>query len=261
MHQMPRKNFLENFSPKANFMLGVLSTVFVAVVVGFFILLYIVLKGGIVTTATTQKAAVANTNAAANTNKAPAIAVDSSKVKTDGEPFIGKADAPLIIAYWTDYQCPFCQRNEQQAMPQMIKDYVDTGKAKLIFKDFAFLGADSNTIGQYSRAVWAAAPDKYYDWHKAMFDAQGTENTGWATKDKILTITKTVFDDATTSKIDGLVTSDGATYLTAMAADKAEGTSLGVNGTPAYVIGTQLVSGAQPYATVIKTAIDQELAK
>ena len=38
--------------------------------------------------------------------------VDISKVKIDGEPFIGDLNAPVTIAYWSDYQCPFCKRFE-----------------------------------------------------------------------------------------------------------------------------------------------------
>ena len=181
------------------------------------------------------------------------IAVDISKVKTAGEPFVGKVDAPVTVAYWYDYQCPFCQRNEQVAMSQLVKDYVDSGKVKIVFKDYAFLGPDSQTLGQYSRAVWEAAPDKFYLWHKAIFDNQGTENTGWATKEKILSITTGVLGANVTSKVSQLVATKGTDYQKQMEADKTEGTQMGITGTPGAIIGTQLVSGAQPYASFKKT--------
>jgi len=180
---------------------------------------------------------------------------DVSKVKTDGEPFIGSANAPATIAYWYDYQCPFCQRNEETAMPQLIKNYVDTGKVKLVFKDYQFLGPDSQTLGQYSRAVWAAAPDKFYQWHKAIYDNQGTENTGWATHAKIMSITTSVLGASIASTVNQLVKTDGAAYQKEMDADKAEGAAMGVSGTPAMIIGKQFVSGAIPYAQ-IKAAVE-----
>ena len=190
-----------------------------------------------------QAAVVANPQ-----QPAAPIAVDVSKVKTDSDPFIGNANAPVTMAYWYDYQCPFCQRNEEDTMPQIMKNYVDTGKLKIVFKDYQFLGPDSQTLGQFSRAVWATAPDKFYQWHKAVYDNQGTENTGWATQAKILSITTSVLGASDTSKVVALVKSNGAEYQKEMDADKAEGTAMGISGTPGAIIGKQLVSGAQPYA-------------
>jgi protein-disulfide isomerase len=196
--------------------------------------------------------------AAVNPGQQAAQTADISKVKLTGEPFIGSATAQVTIAYWYDYQCPFCQRNEQTAMPQLIKEYVDTGKAKIVFKDYQFLGPDSQTLGQYSRAVWAVTPDKFYLWHKAMFDNQGTENTGWATQAKILSITTSVLGASDTSKVVAAVKANGTTYQQQMDADKAEGSAMGISGTPGMIIGKQLVSGAVPYAQM-KTAVDTVL--
>ena len=187
------------------------------------------------------------------------VAVDSSKITTTGDPFIGNPNAPLTIDYWFDYQCPFCQQDEENSIPQLVADYVNTGKVRLVFKDYAFLGTDSQTLGKYARAVWAVAPGQFYQWHKAIFDNQGTENTGWATQAKILAITTTVLGASDTAKVAQLVSANGATYQQQMDADKSQGTSYGISGTPAMVIGTQLVSGAVPYAQ-IKSAVDAALA-
>ena len=189
---------------------------------------------------------------------APQIAVDIRKVKTAGAPFIGNPNAPVTVAYWYDYQCPFCKRNEEATMPQLVTDYVDTGKVKIVFKDYEFLGPDSQTLGQYSRAVWNVAPDQFYKWHKAVFDNQGTENTGWATKEKIQSITSGVLGAAVTSKVTQDVTANGASYQKIIDSDKSEGAQMGITGTPGAIIGTQFISGAQPYAS-FKKAIDVAL--
>lgn len=198
------------------------------------------------------------TQAAPGTQGQPsAQSADISKVKIAGEPFIGNPNAPAV-AYWFDYQCPFCKRNEQDAIPQLIKEYVDTGKVKLVFKDFQFLGADSQTLGLTARAVWDVAPDKFYAWHKAVYDNQGTENTGWATADKIRSITQGVLGSSDTDKVLALAKTNAVTYQKIMDADKTEGGSFGVSGTPSIVVGKQLVVGAQPYNS-IKQAIDAAL--
>jgi protein-disulfide isomerase len=189
----------------------------------------------------------------------PALqAGDVSNIQTDGEPFIGNLTAPVTILYWYDYQCPFCQRHEQTVMLQIIKEYVDTGKVKVVFKDYQFLGPDSQTAGLASRAVWETAPSKFYEWHAAMYDKQDEENSGWGSKADVLALTKTVLGAADASKVEQLLGSNEAAYQSEMDADKAEGSALGVNGTPGTIIGTELISGAQPY-TVFKQAIDSAL--
>lgn len=195
---------------------------------------------------------------AANPQQQAAPAVDISKVKIDGEPFIGNANAPVTIAYWYDYQCPFCQRNEEETMPQIVKNYVDTGKAKVVFKDYQFLSEDSQRLGKVSRAVWELVPSKFYQWHKAVYDNQGKENTGWATDAKILSISTGVLGAADAQKVMQLAVTNAAAYQKEMDADKAEGTAMGISGTPGTIIGKELISGAQPYAA-FQAAIDTAL--
>jgi protein-disulfide isomerase len=190
----------------------------------------------------------------------PSTAVDASKVNMKDVPFIGKATAPLTIVYFFDYQCPFCQQHEKVSMGPLVKEYVETGKVKLVFKDFAFLGADSQTLGQYARAVWAYAPDKFYDWHHAVYVNQGAEHSGWATPAEIARIGTPILGADGVAKVAALVKANGAAYQKAMDADKAEGSALGVGGTPAMIIGTMFVPGAVPYADV-KSVIDAQLAK
>lgn len=186
------------------------------------------------------------------------VAVDVSKVKTDGEPFIGNVNAPVTMAYWYDYQCPFCQKAEQETMPQIIKNYVDTGKVKIVFKDYQFLSEDSQRLGRVSRAVWEAVPSKFYQWHKAVYDNQGIENTGWATDAKILSITTEVLGAADAQKVMALASKNADIYQKEMDDDKAEGAAMGITGTPGTIIGKQLVSGAQPYAA-FQSAIEKVL--
>ena len=185
--------------------------------------------------------------------------VNADQVSSTGNPTIGDANAPLTIAYWFDYQCPFCKQNELTVMPQLIKDYVDTGKVKIVYKDFSFLGPDSDTLGHWGRAVWAVAPDKFEAWHKAVYDNQGEENTGWATSADIQKITASVLTAAQTAQVAQLAVADATQYQNAMNADKQEGTQDGVEGTPALLIGDQMVAGAETYAQV-QAVINAQLA-
>src|SRR3989338_11020633 len=92
----------------------------------------------------------------------PQVAVDIKDVKITGDPYIGKENAPVILAYWSDFQCPFCKAvetggvqgiNVAPSIPSLIQKYVDTGKLKIVFKDYAFLSEDSTTAALYGCAV------------------------------------------------------------------------------------------------------------
>jgi len=114
----------------------------------------------------------------------PTSKVNVKDVLMAGEPFIGDPDAPITIAFWSDFQCPYCKSFEvgheqiptPAAMPEIVKNYVSTGKAKIVFKDFAFLGPDSDTAALYGRAVWELYPAQYIAWRIAMYEAQDGEN-------------------------------------------------------------------------------------
>ena len=194
----------------------------------------------------------------AEADQPAAPAADIAKVKLEGEPFIGDANAPVVMAYWFDYQCPFCRLAEETVLPELIKDYVDTGKVRIVLKDFQFLGPDSETAGLAARAVWEVAPGKFREWHKAMFDKQDDENAGWGTKDDIMALTKTIAGiDA--AKVEELMTSRAADYDGKMRADQAEGNAMGVGGTPSFLIGKQMLFGLPLYRQ-LKAAIDEVLS-
>lgn len=199
---------------------------------------------------------------AARAPDVPAVAeapptVDFAKVSLDG-PFIGDPNAPVGMAYWFDYQCPFCRQVEQQVMPELVKSYVETGKLRIYFKDYQFLGADSFEAAVASRAVWEAAPELFGAWHTALFNKQDRENGGWGGRDDIVALLTTI-EGLDAKKVEQLMTANADTYLASIDRDLQEGGRFGIQGTPGAVIGTQLISGARPFET-FRDAIEQVLA-
>ena len=126
-----------------------------------------------------------------------------------------------------------------------------------MFKDFAFLGPDSDIASRVARAVWQVAPDKFREWHKAMFDHQDQENAGWGNESDILALTATI-PGIDVAKVKDVLTSKASDFDKAMQADASEGYSMGVGGTPSFLVGKDMMVGAQPYAT-LKAAIDAQL--
>lgn len=184
-------------------------------------------------------------------------AVNVKDVKTDGEPFVGKANAPLTMAYWSDYQCPFCKQFETTVLPTLMQKYVDTGKLKIVFKDFAFLGPDSTTAALYKHAVWDLYPDKFFAWNEAMYKAQDQEHGGFGDEASILKLIATI-PGLNASKLKAQVAAKKTEYESAITASQAEGGRFGIGGTPGFIVGTRSIDGAQPLQA-FTAAIDPQL--
>ena len=181
--------------------------------------------------------------------------VDIKNVNLDGKPFIGKPNAPITIALWGDYQCVFCKKFETETLPQLIRDYVDKGKVKIVFLDFPFLGEDSLTAAVYGRSVWKLYPAQYFAWRTAMYKAEdGSGDQGFGDSSSIDALNATVagLDSA---RISADVKANKAVYEAAANEDRAEGQKHGISATPSFIIGTELIQGAYPYAT-FQTALD-----
>lgn len=176
--------------------------------------------------------------------------VNIKNVKTDGEPFIGQANAPVTIAEWSDYQCPFCKEFEITTLPLIIQNYVDAGKVKVVFKDFPFLGPDSMVDAEYARAVWALYPTQFAAWRTALYAEEPQENSLNATDNLafLAKVTNSV-SGINLPKIKAAVAANQSTYDAAINADRTEASDFGIQATPSFVIGTQMIAGAYPYST------------
>lgn len=199
----------------------------------------------------------------AGTQQAAAPKVDIKDVKTDGDPFIGNPQAPVTIAFWSDFQCPFCKSVEvggvpqiptPAALPEIIKEYVDAGKVKIVFMDFAFLGDDSTTAALYNRSVWKLYPDQYFTWRTAMYTAQDEEHKGFGNAASIDKLTATI-SGIDAARVTADVQANKSVYQAEIDADKAEAQKVGINATPSFVVGTTVLAGAYPYAN-FKAVID-----
>ena len=199
--------------------------------------------------------------AATTGQQAAAPAVDIKNLKTNNEPYIGSASAPVTMAVFFDYQCPYCKQLDLTVMPQIIANYVQTGKVKVVFKDFQFLGNDSIAGAEFGRAVWEAYPAQYGAWLTAMFNAQDEEgDKGFGNQATIVAMVKTQFPTMDTTKLVNLISTNKAKYDAEIDADRAEGASYGIQGTPSIIVGNTLLQGAQTYQTVANL-VDAQLKK
>jgi protein-disulfide isomerase len=155
----------------------------------------------------------------------------------------GNINAPSTIIVFADFQCPFCKKLYDDVEKQLIQEYVDTGKAKFIYKNYAFLGPDSTTLAE---GLWCSGEqNKYWEYYDYAYSHQGRENGGWGNKENVIKMATDMGLDQTsfTSCM------DTGKYKDTVAQELQEGKDLGIQGTPAMLINNQLIVGAQPYTT------------
>jgi protein-disulfide isomerase len=92
----------------------------------------------------------------------------------DGHPFRGRPDAPLTLAEYTDYLCPFCERYFSQTMPALLEKYVRTGQVKFVVHDFplASLHPTAPRGATATSCVAEQGATRFWQMHDALFQAQ-----------------------------------------------------------------------------------------
>lgn len=93
-------------------------------------------------------------------------------VGTGDLPFLGKANAPVILVEFSDYQCPFCTRFYQGAEAQIKKEYVETGKVKIYYRDYPLTQIHPGAQKGAEAARCAGDQGKYWEFHDLIFENQ-----------------------------------------------------------------------------------------
>ncbi|MBM3233295.1 DsbA family protein [Candidatus Pacearchaeota archaeon] len=177
---------------------------------------------------------------------------DTKVEVTEGDsPVKGSKSAKIAIVEFSDYECPFCKKFYIETYKQIVKDYVDTGKARIVFKDFPLsIHSKAQKAHEAALCVKEQLGDMgYFKMHDKLFENQESlsiENyKKWARE-----------FDSSGVKFDQCL--DTGKYESKVKENLAYGQQLGVTGTPAFFINGKPVRGAQPYE-VLKRLIDAEL--
>jgi protein-disulfide isomerase len=186
------------------------------------------------------------------------VAGQGKFVSVDDDPVLGNANAKVTIIEFGDYQCPLCRLFWREIEPRIKKQYVDTGKVKLVFRDFPIQQIHPEATMAAMAAQCAADQGKYWEYHDKIYREQdrGTDDL---VRFKAADLKKWAADirlDVTA--FSGCV--DSGRYKDEVAKDFADGVAVGVQGTPMFFINGRVVAGAQPFP-VFKKMIDEELAR
>lgn len=104
-----------------------------------------------------------------------------------GQPTLGELNAPVTIVEFGDFKCPACKEWGEIILPQLEKDYIDTGKIKFSYINVMFHGEESKLTSLAAESVFKNFPNEYWDFHKNLFKMKHTETV---TSEKILELAK-----------------------------------------------------------------------
>ena len=175
-------------------------------------------------------------------------------------PMLGRADAPVTLVEFSDYECPFCQRFFAMTFPALKKDYVDTGKVRYVFRDFPLDQMHPQARRLAEAAHCAGEDGKYWEMHDVLFRGQKVLAPSQLDEQAHLVgLNKAKFDDCLSS----------GRYAAMVQRGLVDGAAIGAQGTPSFVVGKTKagdlvegtpIRGAQTLE-VFRQIIEQKLAE
>jgi protein-disulfide isomerase len=180
-----------------------------------------------------------------------------------GATALGNNNASIAIVEFADYQCPFCAKFNNETKNDIITNYVNSGIARFVFKDFVVndLPKDKLSTLAAEASYCAAEQNKFWDFHDEVFKNSKGENTGWLSNESLIEFAK----DVRVNNI-GQFSScvDSHKYNQVVVKNDLFAKDLGLASTPTFLIlkhnSTKVaaIEGARPLP-VFKNTIDQFL--
>ena len=144
---------------------------------------------------------------------------------------LGSPSAPVTLVEYADPQCPYCAQWAHGALPELVREYVRTGRVRIEYRGMAFIGPDSST--GLAAAVAAGNQNKFWHFVDLLYANQGTENSGWinsallgAIADKV-GVDSSRFDDERQS----------SAVARAVSNSTLQARTAGINSTPTFYAG------------------------
>lgn len=166
----------------------------------------------------------------------------------DDDAIEGNINAEVTIIEFSDYECPYCEKFYSQTLGQIRTNYVETGKVKIIFRDFP-LSFHKNAQKAAEAAECAGEQGKYYEMHDMLFGygvVGGVESFKQYAKE--IGLNEENFNTCL----------DSGKMKSEVQKDMSDGQKAGIAGTPAFFINGELITGAQPFS-VFEQAIEAAL--
>lgn len=175
-----------------------------------------------------------------------AMGVRPSALSLGTAPSRGRADAPLVLVEFSDYECPFCIRHFQQTMPELDREYISTGKLRYVFMDYPIDQLHPAALKAHEAARCGGEQGKFWEIHERLFSPAGTHGL-----DRLKALATEVGLDR--GQFDTCLDSGRMQAPVRASVDKA--TQLGADGTPQMYLGVADAGGSFRIIRSIRGAV------
>ena len=166
---------------------------------------------------------------------------------------MGDPNAPVHIIEFGDFQCPYCLKFWSETEPQLIEEYVNTGKVYFEYRSVGeFLGPESAWAAE--GAYCAGDQGMFWEFHDTLFTNWTGENVGDYTKDKLIQYAETLKLDM--NEFESCI--NNGKHESTVEQDASDAEAAGVRATPTFFINGVKVEGAQPFE-IMKKYIEDAL--
>ena len=172
------------------------------------------------------------------------------KPVADFVPILGNSSKITMVEFG-DYQCTFCAKFHNETREQIIKNFVNSGKINLIFKDYIVndIPTDKGSSMGAEASYCAGEQGKYWDYHAELYDNWKGEGTGWITNDSLKQFAKNV-KVPNMEQFSNCIESNK--YSTLVQNNDNIARSMGLSGTPSFILIKDnnietIIPGALPY--------------
>lgn len=180
---------------------------------------------------------------------------DSNITRADLARIQGSPTAPLWVIEVSDFQCPYCKQWHDQTYNAFINQYVKTGKVRLAYVNFP-LGIHPHAFPAAEAAMCAGVQNKFWPMHDSLFASQARWESAADPKATFDTLARATGVDM--ARWRDCVNSGKMKPLIQADHDRAQ--QAGVGATPSFMIGDQMLTGAQPLSDM-QRVIDSALVK
>jgi len=172
-------------------------------------------------------------------------------VDEDDDAVMGDKYAPILMVEFSDYQCPFCRKFYNETLPQIKENYIDTGLVKFVYRDLPLISLGHTDATPAANAAECArdqeGDDMYFAYHDLIFEGQNELGNGTVAipEESLYAYAEELgldIDEFTSCQ-------ENLDFEDEIAEDTAVARSIGIGGTPAFVINGEVVTGAYPYET------------
>ena len=231
--------------PKSNFVVSIPMAIMVAAAMVSGSVLYVGSGGS----ATALLPSALQPTAQQPGDDAPVQIEDPTTLFASDDPMLGNPNAKVTIVEFSDFQCPFCRRFWKDTYGQLKKEYIDTGKVRLVTRNYPLTFHEAARPAAIA-SLCAKEQGKFWEYRDKMFGEQEKQGQGTVAFGATELKSWAAAIGMNSQQFNACL--DTQKYAAKVDADTAAGAAAGVSGTPSFYINGQQVVGAQPFSTFKK---------